>query len=201
MTRFTYIYDTYCGWCYGAAPAIRALIESGADITVQHRHLFQGANAHRMAHGFGVSAQRFDKRIAALSGQEFSDTYVREILQSPTEVLDSGLTAAAAALIHDQGAVAEMELSRALQRARFVQGRSAADAGHVESILRDLGVTAPLSHGVSRAAETSAAAAQTLRQAGLHGVPALFRHQAGRTETIDLSTYYQSPTRVAALAA
>ncbi|WP_282154123.1 hypothetical protein [Ruegeria atlantica] len=63
MTRFTYIYDTYCGWCYGAAPVIDALIESGADVTVMHRHLFQGANAYRMGDGFRIrSAYRTANR-------------------------------------------------------------------------------------------------------------------------------------------
>jgi len=51
--RFTYIYDTYCGWCRGAHPVITALIESGAEVEMQHIHLFQGANAYRMADGFG----------------------------------------------------------------------------------------------------------------------------------------------------
>lgn len=201
MTRFTYIYDTYCGWCYGAAPVLQALAGQGAEIAVLHRHLFQGANAHRMADGFGRAAMEYDRRIAALSGQEFSAAYVDNVLKSPTEVLESGLTAAAAALVHDRGAGVELELSRKLQQGRFVDGRSAADASHIEATLEQMGVTQPLSEGLARAAEVSAEATRLMARHHIGGVPALLRHSGERTEVIDVSAYFRAPERIAEIAA
>lgn len=201
MPHFTYIYDTYCGWCYGAEPIITALIESGAAVTVFHRHLFQGANAHRMGDGFGRMAMQYDRRIATLSGQEFSPAYMSKILQNPEEVLDSGLTARAAALVHDRGAKAEMALARKLQRDRFVNGRSASDQEAISSALAEAGVTDDLASGTEKARALSEEAKALLASYGLSGVPALLRHDERDTRIIDISAFYQTPTRISELAA
>lgn len=44
--RLTYVFDSYCGWCYGFGPAIRGLA-ADADIadTVRHGALFGGGRA------------------------------------------------------------------------------------------------------------------------------------------------------------
>ncbi|WP_319520651.1 DsbA family protein [uncultured Martelella sp.] len=201
MPHFTYIYDTYCGWCYGAEPVITALIESGAAVEVFHRHLFQGANAHRMGDGFGRMAMQYDRRIATLSGQEFSDTYISNILSAPDEVLESGLTARAAALIHDRGAKAEMALAARLQRDRFVNGRSAADKAAVTATLAEAGVTADLADGAEKARAISEQAAALLARYGLSGVPALLRHDGDNTQIVNIGDFYQTPERIAAIAA
>lgn len=201
MAKFTYIYDTYCGWCYGASPVVHALIDSGADITVMHRHLFQGAHAARMADGFGKMAEQYDKRIASLSGQEFSQAYVNNILRSPTEVLDSGLTALAAALIHEHGAKAEMALAAQLQKARYVDGQSAADRDVITKALALAGITAPLESAKARADQMQAQAEALQAQYGISGVPGLLRHDKDGTSQINISEFYKAPERVVSLAA
>lgn len=201
MPHFTYIYDTYCGWCYGGEPVITALVNSGAEVKVLHRHLFQGANAHRMGDGFGRMAMQYDRRIASLSGQEFSDAYARNILQAPDEVLESGLTAKAAALVHGRGAKAEMALAARLQRERFVNGRSAADKAVIEAALAEVGVTSDLDGAEDQARAICEEAASLLARYGLSGVPALLRHDASGTQIINIGDFYQSPERIAALAA
>ncbi|MDF9301109.1 DsbA family protein [Tritonibacter mobilis] len=201
MTRFTYVYDTYCGWCYGASPVIDALIESGADVTVMHRHLFQGANAHRMGDGFGKMALQYDRRIEQLTGQEFSDAYVQNILGNPDEVLDSGLTAQAAALVHDLGAKAEIKLARTLQRARYVDGISARNSDVVRKALAEFGVELSLEDGKDQARKISAEAANLQASIGAQGVPTLLKHTSGKTTQVNISTYYELPEEIAALAA
>ncbi|WP_299919619.1 hypothetical protein [uncultured Roseobacter sp.] len=123
--RFTYIYYTYCGWCRGAHPVVAALIESGAEVEMLHVHLFQGANAHRMADGFGKVALAHDTRVAGLSGQDFDQRYIDHVIQSPTEILDSTFKAWAAALEHDRGAPTEIALAHDLQNQRYIDGLSA----------------------------------------------------------------------------
>jgi len=201
MKRFIYIYDTYCGWCYGAAPMISALIGSGADVTVMHRHLFQGANAHRMSDGFGRMALKHDRRIERLTGRKFSDAYVQDILGNPDEILDSSLTAQAASLVHDQGSKAEMKLAHALQRARYVDGISARNRQAISNVLAEFDVTLPLDQGAERAAQISAEAASLQVRFGAQGVPVLLRQTGEGTTQIDMSTYYNLPDEIAALAA
>ncbi|WP_282120652.1 DsbA family protein [Ruegeria atlantica] len=201
MTRFTYIYDTYCGWCHGAAPVINALVESGADVTVMHRHLFQGANAYRMGDGFARMALQYDRRVEQLTGQVFSDTYVQDILGNPDEVLDSSLTAYAAALVHDQGAGAEIKLANVLQRARYVDGISAGNGEAVRSALIEFSVNRSLDEGRSLARQISTDAANLQSRFGSQGVPTLVMQIDGRTTQVDVSTYYHFPEEIAALAA
>lgn len=201
MTRFIYIYDTYCGWCYGASPVIEALVASDLDVAVMHRHLFQGDNAHRMGDGFGQMAERYDQRISQLTGQRFGADYTRNILRAPDEILESGLTAQAAALVHDRGADVEIALAKRLQKARFVDGVSAQDSDAVQQILTEFGETTPLSEGAAKAADISAEAATLQAQLGIRGVPALLRYQNGSVTQIDLGAYYTAPETIAALAA
>lgn len=201
MTRFIYIYDTYCGWCYGAAPVITALLGSGADVSVMHRHLFQGTNTHRMGDGFGRMALQYDNRIAQLTRQSFSEAYLRNVLGSPDEVLDSTLTAQAAALIHDHGAKLEMALAHTLQNARYIDGVSASDEGAVRAALSGFGVTGPLRSGNAKARQISTAASSLLARHGLKGVPVLLQETADRFEQINLTNYYDDPHQIAALAA
>lgn len=201
MSRFTYIYDTYCGWCYGAAPVIASLIDSGAQVDVLHRHLFQGPNAHRMGDGFGAMAEKYDARIAALSGQPFSETYVAKILRDPDAVLDSTLTAWAAALVHDQGAKAEMALSRALQTARFVDGARANDGHAVQDAVKRFGITQPLSAGAEKADALSIAAQKLQQTYGASGVPALLHHTDHGTALVNIADYYKTPETIATLVA
>ncbi|MCT7373766.1 DsbA family protein [Chelativorans salis] len=201
MTQFTYIYDTYCGWCYGASNVIGALIDSGAEVQLMHRHLFQGPNAHRMADGFGQTALQYDRRIAGLTGMEFSQRYADNVLLNAEEILDSSKTAQAAALVHDKGAKAEFALAKALQKARYVDGKPAVDEQPVYEALKAAGVTEELSGGKARAAEISSEAARILSRVGARGVPALLMHKDGQTRVISVADYYDNPAAVTALAA
>ncbi|MEM9581820.1 MAG: hypothetical protein AAGA08_01785 [Pseudomonadota bacterium] len=198
--RFTYIYDTYCGWCRGAHPVIAALIESGAEVEMLHVHLFQGANAYRMADGFGKVAFAHDTRVAGLTGEGFDQRYVDHVLGSPTEVLDSTFTAWAAALVHDQGARAEIKLARDLQNQRYIDGVSAQDRTAVETALARIGVTASLEDGAKSAAQTAADAREILTGLNLGGVPQLIVEENGLRKILSIADFYKSPTAVTALA-
>ncbi|MEM1039141.1 MAG: hypothetical protein AAGI12_06680 [Pseudomonadota bacterium] len=198
--RFTYIYDTYCGWCRGAHPTIAALIKSGAHLEMLHVHLFQGANAHRMADGFGKVALAHDTRVAGLSGQDFDQRYINQVLQSSTEVLDSTFTAWAAAAVHNQGAEAEIKLAHDLQNQRYLEGVSAQNRGAVEAAIARLGVTAALEEGAEAAAQISARAREMLAHLNLNGVPQLIVEDNGRCSALSIADFYKTPTAVTALA-
>ena len=198
--RFTYIYDTYCGWCRGAHPVIAALIDSGAEVEMLHVHLFQGPNAHRMADGFGKVALAHDTRVAGLPGQEFDQRYIDHVLGSPTEVLDSTFTAWAAALVHNQGARAEVELARDLQNQRYLDGVSAQNRSAVEAALAGLGISASLEHGAQAAAQTAARAREILESLNLNGAPQLIFEENGHRRVLSIAEFYKSPIAVTALA-
>lgn len=202
MPRFTIIYDTYCGWCYGAAPVLEALVRTG-KAELYHRYLFQGPNAYRMGDGFGTQAAVIDARINALTGQPFGAAYKRNILQSEGEVLESGLSAQAAFLIHDRGPEVELKLAHALQHGYFVDGRSTQDAAFVAETLARFGLSSPRLGApdvIDAARARAAEAEQIARLAGSIGVPTVLRH-AETTEIITLSEFYNSPSDITHLAA
>ncbi|PRY74398.1 putative protein-disulfide isomerase [Yoonia maritima] len=204
---FVVIYDTYCGWCYGAAPVLDALVSSDAKVELLHRQLFSGPNAHRMADGFGKQAERVDAHIEELTGQPFSQAYVENILRSKSEVLNSELTAQAAALVHDKGAAAELKLAAWLQKLRYVDGVSAADRpalvkalvaeGVAEAEAEQLG-TARLK---AKADAVSARAVTLSAQYGAQGVPTVLDISTGDAQIIDVSRYYDAPAQIRALTA
>lgn len=208
MVRFKIVYDNYCGWCYGAHPIFSALTKGRADVSVYHRLLFSGQNAPRMADGFGRMALAYDKRIGQLTGQEFSQAYVENVLMSPTEVLSSDVTAQAAALVRDQGATVELELANRLQRARYVDGTTAADRTHVIEALVDAGIGRDIAEDklgspalLAEAERTAHKAERLMTAAGASGVPLLIFETDGVQRVVDLSAFYQRPETILQLAA
>jgi len=198
--RFTYIYDRFCGWCRGAHPTISALIESGAEVEMLHLHLFQGTKAHRMADGFGKVALAHDTRVAGLSGQDFDQRYIDQVIQSSTEVLDSTYTAWAAALVHDQGPKTEIALAHHLQNLRYIDGVSAQNRSAVETAIARLGVTAALEDGAQPARQTAARARTVLDSLNLSSVPQLILEESRQRSVLSIADFYKSPTAVTALA-
>lgn len=203
--KFVIVYDTYCGWCYGAHPVFDALVNSGADVETYHRHLFQGANAHRMADGFGAQAETYDARIGEMSGQPFSEDYVNNILRSDSEVLESKLTAQAAHLIRERGAKAELDLAARLQKQRYVEGVSAANRDMVVAALIAEGVSPEAAERIGSkglAAETESSTQKAIawmEAVGGQGVPTVVMINGDTTTAIDASRYMGNSQAITAL--
>ena len=88
MHHLIYVFDSYCGWCYGFGPAIRERAARD-DIFVEVRHgsLFGGDRAASL--GAFAHIPQANARIAALTGARFGDGYQRllesgEVSSTPT---------------------------------------------------------------------------------------------------------------------
>ncbi len=194
------IYDTYCGWCYGAAPMFDALVASGAKVTALHRYLFRGSHARRMVEGKGALIRRADARIAALTGRLFSQQYLDQVVLSEREVLESGYSAQAAALVRPQGVVMEFAVRAELERARYIDGVSASDRGAVVESLVRVGVARAEAErlgtpGLERRADRAARRARHLMSAvGARRVPTLlWAYGDGTYGVIDHTVFYGQP--------
>lgn len=205
--RFIVIYDTYCGWCYGAAPIFDALAASGAEIEPLHRHLFQGPRAYKMSAGKGEQVLKADARIADLTGQEFSQRYIDNVVLSDTQVLESKYTAQAAALVHDQGPLREFALRRRLETARYVDGVSASDRDAVVAALIAEGVAPEVAETIgtpelaAKAEETANRAAALMHAVGARGVPTILELRGDALLVVDHSAYLGRPEAIAPRAA
>lgn len=67
MVRLHYFFDPLCGWCYGAAPLIRAVADiPGVALSLHAGGLMSGARRQSAMTRSFVAAH--DRRIHALSG-------------------------------------------------------------------------------------------------------------------------------------
>lgn len=139
MHDLIYVYDAYCGWCYGMGPALRALAEADdISVTVRHGSLFSGDNSAPIgafAHIPGANA-----RIAELTGVTFGADYER-VLAEGRLMLDSDAAARGlAALRAVAGAARDLEMAGAMQSAFYGSGSSLSDPRTYETIADERGL-------------------------------------------------------------
>ncbi|RWF43344.1 MAG: DsbA family protein [Mesorhizobium sp.] len=136
----TYLFDPLCGWCYGATPMLDKLMASGVRVELLATGLFSGAGARPMDEGFAAHAWANDQRIERLTGQPFTQAYQRNVLNVRGTLLDShaATLAISAAGLEDPGR--RLTALKAIQRARYVDGRDIVTAGGVAEVLSAAGM-------------------------------------------------------------
>jgi len=180
-TRVTVFYDPLCGWCYGAAPALRRLLTHPEfRLELVPAGLFAGPGARPMDAHFAAHAWSADQRISQLTGQPFSERYRDQVLADRLTRLDSGpatLTLTAVALA---SAAYEFPALEAIQAARYVDGRDVTDPAVLADIIRGLGlgqvaarVAAPDAALVAAARARVSTARREMQVLGATGVPTL----------------------------
>ncbi|WP_308365815.1 MULTISPECIES: DsbA family protein [unclassified Microbulbifer] len=140
-TTLRYLFDPLCGWCYGATPALSAVEEvPGATIELLPTGLFSGEGARPMDDDFAAYAWSNDQRIAHLTGQSFTERYREEVLGDRRQFFDSGPTTVALTAVSLTAPARELEALKAIQRARFVDGKDITDLKLLASLLASLGL-------------------------------------------------------------
>ncbi|WP_439528878.1 DsbA family protein [Pannonibacter sp.] len=200
--RLTYLFDPLCGWCYGAAPAMAALA-SAADVTLDlmPTGLFSGAGARPMDDGFAAYAWANDQRIARLTGQVFSNLYRRNVLANRVQMFDSGPATLALTAARDSGVADELAALKAIQIARYVDGRDIADLTVLAETLSQLGledaaaqVTTPDSALIDLTRNRTARASALLRSVHANGVPTLvLENPDGSRSLVPSAALYANP--------
>jgi putative protein-disulfide isomerase len=181
------------------------LLDTGAEIEVLHRHLFQGPLAYKMSESKGALVLKADARIHKLTGQLFSKIYTKNVVLSGNEVLASHFTAQAATLVHNQGPRKGFALRQRLEHARFVEGISASDRGAVVAALLAEGVSADHANQIgtpalAAKAEITARKAQDLMaQVGSQGVPTVLKTTGNTITQIAHTAFYGRPADITSL--
>ena len=177
----TYLFDPLCGWCYGAAPAIKRLATTpGLTLVPAPTGMFSGEGARPMDAGFAAYAWSNDERIARLSGQRFTETYRHGVLGDHSKLLDSGPATLALTAVFLTEPSREIEALAAIQEARYVDGLDITALPTLAAILQGLGLTAAAARLAAPNADllatnrTRTAKAQAdLRAFAAQGVPTL----------------------------
>ncbi|MDO5658433.1 MAG: DsbA family protein [Paracoccus sp. (in: a-proteobacteria)] len=191
--KLTYLFDPLCGWCYAAAPAIRALADAGLAIDALPTGLFAGEGGRAMDAAFSAYAWENDQRIAALTGQPFSDAYRQNVLKAGGR-FDSTAATLAVVAAGPRG----LEALSLLQHARYVDGRDTSDADVVARIIADAGLP-PVTDQTRAACHDRITHARCLMaQFGARGVPVLILEDGRGARLLPSQMLYDNTTDLVA---
>jgi len=196
-TTLHYIHDPLCGWCYGAAPLVRAARDTLA-VRAHGGGMMAGAARRRITPELRQFVMGHDQRIAQASGQPFGSGYFEGLLRDTTAVLDSAppITAVLAA---DELAGAGLDMLASLQRAHYVEGQRIADPAVLTKLATELGMTAEAFGSAFERLQGDATQAHIeqsralLASVGGHGFPTFVLEQAGRFTVLDIGPYLGRP--------
>lgn len=135
-----YLFDPLCGWCYGAAPMLDKLAASGVRVELLPTGQFSGAGARPMDEGFAAHAWANDRRIERLTGQAFTQPYQHNVLGIRGTLLDSHAATLAISAAGLEDPSRRLTALKAIQRARYVDGRDIVTVEGVAAVLAGAGM-------------------------------------------------------------
>jgi putative protein-disulfide isomerase len=134
-----YLYDPFCGWCYGAAPLVSAATEiEGLTIKPHGIGMLSDDQSKRMSGEWRDFVRPHEERITAYSKQEFGEAYVDGVLNHQDVMLDSS-PPIAAMLTAEKLSGRGLEMLKRLQTAYYQEGQAIADPLVIEQIANELG--------------------------------------------------------------
>jgi len=174
--RVVYVFDAYCGWCYGFDPTVLAFWEASrarVPFDVVSGGLFTGARRPTLGSlGFIREA---NQRVARLTGVTFGPAF-DALLDDGRLVLDSEGAAAGFAALRAQAPDRAVPLAAALQRRFYVDGESLSDPSTIAAVAREHGLDAERAVAFMTGAEGPSAAAEDFafaRSLGVTSFPSL----------------------------
>ena len=120
-----YVYDPLCGWCYAAAPLVKAARES-LEVVAHAGGMLAGARRRAVTDDWRNYVMPHDRRIEGLSGQPFGAAYFDGLLRDHTAVFDSA-PPTTAVLAADRLGGRGLDLLARMQTAHYVEGRRIAE--------------------------------------------------------------------------
>lgn len=187
-----YLFDSLCGWCYGASATLPKLNEI-YPLTLTPTGLFY-QSGRKMDADFARYAWGNDQRIEKLTGQPFSQAYLENVLQGQGD-FDSANSLLALTAVQQIAPEKEFATLAALQTARYVDGLDNADFTVIEQVLHKLN----LSQAVPLLTEqsTRVVLAQRLQfgqqlanHCGVQGVPQLIVEKGERLHIVPSQLLY-----------
>ncbi len=197
-----YIYDPLCGWCYGAAPLVRAAREvPHLEIVLHGGGMLADANRQPANEALRQFVMEHARRITALSGQVFGDAYLSGLLADARVVLDSTPPTAAVLAVESLGGrPLAVEFLDRLQQAHFVDGRDLGQRAVLIALAAQAGLDAArFEDALDRASDTVAehigASRALLARVRGQGFPTFVLEHDGRGERLDHGPHLGDPAR------
>lgn len=196
-----YIHDPLCGWCYGAAPLVKAARER-LPVLAHGGGMMAGPARRQVTAELRGFVLPHDQRIAQLSGQPFGAAYRDGLLNDTSAVFDSE-PPIAAVLAADAVAGRGLDLLARLQTAHYVEGRLIADRAVLEELAADIGLDAQAFAAALSASEGDAVQRHIgetralMQRLGVRGFPSFVLEQAGSWRSIDIGPFMGQPAAFA----
>ena len=192
-----YIHDPLCGWCYGAAPLVKAAREV-LPVRAHGGGMMAGARRRSVTEALRGYVLPHDRRIAELSGQPFGEAYADGLLRDTTAVFDSE-PPIAAMLAAKAIAGSDLDLLARLQTAHYVEGRRIADRSVLEELAVSVGLEREAFAAALRVAEGAPVhshIAQTralMQRLGVQGFPSFALEIDGQWRVLDAGRFMGQP--------
>ncbi|GGH56936.1 DsbA family protein [Comamonas phosphati] len=137
-----YIFDPLCGWCYAAAPLVKAA-RSVPGLTVQWHAggMLTGSHRRTITPDWRDHVIASDRRIAEMTGQPFGDAYFNGLLSDIGAPLDSEPPTTALLAAQELGGMGLEMLARE-QQAHYVEGRRISEPVVLRELAADIGLDA-----------------------------------------------------------
>lgn len=196
-----YIHDPLCGWCYGAAPLVKAARQV-LPVRWHAGGMMAGPRRQPVSDGLRAYVLPHDRRIAQLTGQPFGEAYAEGLLRDTSAVLDSG-PPIAAMLAAEALAGRGLDLLARLQQAHYAEGRRIAERPVLEELATSIGLDA-----VAFAAALKEAEGETVRshiartrslmqRLGVAGFPSFALEREGRWSVVEAGPFLGRPDEFA----
>lgn len=202
MTKtLLYLFDPLCGWCYGASGTVAEVSAlPGVALRLLPSGLFSGEGARPMNDDFATYAWSNDQRIERLTGQRFTEQYRGNVLADHRQMFDSGPATVALTAIALTAPQRELDALKAIQLARYVDGRDVTSLETLMAVLKTLGLDEAARRLAQPDAELLAAnrarvaeAQALLQQFGARGVPTFILEQNGQRQLLPSSAVFSNP--------
>lgn len=193
-----YVYDPFCGWCYGMAPLVSVAEETeGLNVVAHSGGMLAGDQAQKMSAEWRDFVRPHEERITALSGQTFGKAY-QEGTQFDYDVELDSAPPTAAMLAAESVAGAGIRMLKRLQTAYYVEGQPISDRAALIGIAVEIGLDAGLFEKAFDAAMltvTGHFADTQVLLAGLsgRGYPTLALEKDGKLTRLHLGRYFGKP--------
>jgi putative protein-disulfide isomerase len=192
-----YIHDPMCGWCYGAAPLVKAAREV-VDVRPHGGGMMAGAQRRRVSAQLRAFVMPHDRRIAQVSGQPFGSAYFDGLLRDESAVFDSE-PPIAAMLAAQNVAGRGLDMLARMQQAHYVEGRRIAERAVLVELAGAIGLETrafeqALAEVEGPVVQAHIAATRALmNRVGVAGFPSFVLEVDGRMCVLEVGSYFGRP--------
>jgi len=195
--KLHYVYDPLCGWCYAAAPLVKAARES-LELVAHAGGMLTGARRRTVSDEWRSFVMPHDRRIELLSGQPFGTAYFDGLLRDHAAIFDSA-PPTTAVLAADQLGGRGLDLLARMQTAHYVEGRRIAERDVLIELAFDIGLPRePFAAAFDRLAGTPtedhfAQSRRFLHEIGGSGFPSFALETQGHLEPVASAPFLGKP--------